>query len=890
MPTNPQDRDDNNPDESRGLLRPPVNKRVSNELAFHIEMRTRELVAKGIPESEARQRAVAAFGDFDGVSAQLESLERATDRSVRRTRYFSELQQDVRFAFRILRRRRAFSVVAIATLALGIGAATAIYSIVDGVLLKPLPFADPDRLVAVWITQPKLASDPIISWLAEATPMGNEDFQAIRQRTTTLRDIGLWTPSAAVITSTNGAERLPVTVASHEVLTALRERVAFGRGFQPGDDALNAPPVALVSHEAWETRYGADSAVLGRSVSVEGTAFRIVGVLPAGLRVDRTAEPTPYWLPALRDSGDIPARHNRNYRAIARLAPGATPRGAAQQTAQILRSINNDTTLRARVVELQVDETRKARQPLFLLLGAAGLLMLIACVNVAVLLLGEGSVRAKEFAARAALGAGSARLARQLLAESIVIAFAGAIVGSGVAWVMMRGLVSLAPDHLPGIDAVGLDVRVLAFTISCAVATGVLFGIVPAVTAARTRAASLMRTGTGQSARGLPGLQRTLIGVELALSMMLLVGASLLARSLDKLTTVDPGFNADGLTTATITLPWPRYRADNDIRTLGLELYRRISALPGVERVSLSSSAPFVGGASSSPVALEGHEYRGGDQPLHTQQRYVLPGYFELLGMHLIAGRLFQDGDRDGAEPVAIVSAAEVQRDFAGRSPLGLRVKQQGTWRRIVGVVADVKYHGLAIQDEATIYVPFQQNPNGAFYFVIRAPSGVAIEPAVKAILRDLEPNAVVRRVVAMNTAVAQSYASERYRTTLVSAFGVMAALLAAVGMYGVTARAAASRTREMGIRLALGGTSGGVMRLMLREAMTGVAVGLAAGIPAALLGGRIVAPYLFDVTPSDPVSFGGAAGLLAAVTIAATAGPARRAGTVQPASVLRGD
>jgi predicted permease len=793
------------------------------------------------------------------------------------------------FALRMIVRRRTFAAVSIGTLALGIGAATAIYSVVDTVLLRPLPFDAPDRIAAVWITQPSIAGDPVLSWLANATPMGPREYNALRQNAKSLREVAMWATRSLALTTDNGPERVEAIRVTSSLLPALRVRAALGRAFVPGEDALGGPHVALLSWEAWTTRYGADSSLVGRSITLNGAPWTIIGVLPPGLRIDRTTAAPHFWVPALQDSSDIPERRNRSYRALARLAPGATFAGASQEAAAIVRTVTADTALSARVEQWQQDQGRDARGPLLVLLAAVGLLLLIACVNVAILQLGEAAGRAREMTTRAALGAGSSRLVRQLLVESVTIAFAGAVLGTVVAWAMMRLLISAAPARLPGMDRVALDGRVLAFTVICATLTGLLFGLAPAIVAGRTGTASLVRLGAGQSGRGTRQLQRVLVASQLALSMVLLVEAALLSRSLRALTTVDPGFRAAGLTALNVALP-PRY-PDEQTATFAREAARRLAELPGVQRVSASQELPFLGGASSSPLQVEPVAGNAGPAPRQAQQRYVLPGYFETLGIRLLAGRAFTDADRAGSEPVAIVSEAEVRRDFGGQPAVGRRVKHQNIWMRVVGVAADVKYRGLAKEDEATVYIPFDQYVGGWPTFVVRGPvTAATLEPAFKAILRELEPRASLIQTVALPAMIEKSYAPERYRTVIVTVFGAMAALLSAVGLYGVSVRAAARRTREIGIRLALGGTAGRVVRLLVGDAMSGVAFGLGLGIPAALITGRLVRPYLYNVTPSDPLSFGLVALLLVIVTAGASFLPARRAGKANPATVLRSE
>ncbi len=870
---------------TRDVMPHSVDQRVQRELDFHIEMRTRELVDGGMTPADARREAVRRFGNLEEMSSMLTRIGGQTEGVARRARYLREVMYDVQAALRLLARRRGFTSLAIGTLALGIGAATAIYSVVDGVLLRPLPFSEPERIAAVWITQPSAAKDPTVARYATATPIGNDEYQRLKRDAPALKEVALYGAGAVTLTTQAGNERVESLVATSSLLPLLRARAVLGRAFTSSDDVLNGPDVAMLSWESWHARFGGDSAVLGRRVTLNERSYEIIGVLPPGVRVDRSARAPEFWLPALRDSGDLVERHNRNYRALARLAPNATYATATQEVARSLRSMG-DTTIGARVEMLQSDQASAARGPLLVLLGAAALLLLIACVNVAILQLGEASARAREMATRAAMGAGAARLVRQLLVESLALSLVGALFGTALAWLMIRGLVAIAPEPLPGMDTVALDARVLLFAMASALATGLVFGIVPAVIAGRSASGSIVRAGGGASGRDTRTVQRSLIAVQLGLSMVLLVEATLLTRSLRNLSAVDPGFRAAHLTAVRTALP--RRYGDDRLRLLTAGVLQQLAASPGVERVTASTHVPFVSGGNSSPIQLD----EVGDRPRRrsTQQRYVVPGFFETMGMRLIAGRFFTANDREGSDPVAVVSASEVARDFAGQSPLGRRVKHQGTWRRVVGVVADVKYRELGGQDESTIYVPFDQYQDAAPVFLVRGNVGRDIRSVVARIVHELEPRATVTTVTTLPDAIEKSYASERYRTVLVTAFGLMAALLSAIGLYGVSVRSARRRTREIGIRLAIGGTSAMVQRLLVSDAMKGVAIGLLIGTPAALLAGRVVAPYLFGIAPNDPFVFVAVGVLLLVVTAAASAIPAWGAARLNPAVVLRSD
>lgn len=874
-------------DIEREIVPRAVGDMVDAELAFHIEMHTRDLIARGLSPEAARERALAGLGDMGNMRAELTRIGRSSAGTARRMRFFSDVMQDAQFAWRMITRRRATTMLMIAVLAIGIGATTAIFSVVYGVLLRPLPFPEPNRLAAVWIGQPSLANDPVLSWLAEATPLGTREYHAIRNASPRITAMGLWNMGSANLVTDNGAEPVPVGVVTQSVFETLRVAPVIGRTFTMGEDALGGPNVGVLSWEAWRGRYGSDSAIVGRTVTMSGSAYTVVGVVPEGFRLDRTAEPPFIWTPALRDSSDMPEKRNRNYRAIARLANGANFDAAAQQATPALRDVVGDCTLTVRIAMWQQDQSKQASGPVLLLLAAAGLLMLIACVNVALLQLSEVSARRDEITVRVALGAGEGRLVRQLLGESLVLALIASALGAALAWAMLRGLLAIAPEQLPGLDAVHIDARVLGFALLMAIATGLAFGIVPAWLVSRSGPAGAVRAGTGHSARGAAFVQRSLLSAQIAMSMVLLVMSVLLGKSLERLTTVDPGFQPEALTAMRVTMPW-QYD-ESRVRDVVENARRRIAGLPGVRMVAVTSAPPFIGGLSSSPVTLD-PSVAGDRTPQHTTQQYVSTNYFEGIGVQVIAGRAFQSGDGVGGEQVAIVNQAMVRRDFGTVSPLGLRVRHQGEWRTIVGVVADVRANSLATDDGARIYVPFDQYPSTAPTFLVRGPAAALHAASLRPMLRELDTQMVLRSITPMPDAIAKSYGAQRYRTILFTTFGTLAALLAAVGLYGVSTRASARRVREIGIRMAVGGTSQSIVRLLVGDAMRGVVVGVVIGVPAALLTARALAEYLYEVSPADPLAYVGAGVLLAAATLAASAWPAWQAARRDPVRALRGE
>lgn len=879
--------------DDRPVIRRSIDDEVAEEFEFHLQMRTRELVAHGLDPAEARRQAEARFADLAGTMKECHTLADDRERQVRRTRYLDELGQDIRFALRTLSRRATFAAVAIGTMGLGIGAATAIYGVVDGVLLRPLPFAEPDRLVAVWVAERGRLADPVLARGWDRVVLGAEEYDGLRQHATRLREVSLFASSSALLTNGLVKERVPVLRVTSSLLPLLRVHPALGRGILPGEDVLNGPRIALLSWEQWQSRFGGDSTIIGRSIGLDERTYTVVGVLPRGLRLDRTVAPAAVWVPALQEPYDQADRHNRSYNGVARLASGAGTADAAQEAGTIFRGTGPSRFdgVGARITDWQADQTRDVRGSLLLLLGAVGLLLLIACVNVATLMLGETAKRQPELAARAALGAGTARLARQLLTESLVISALGAVLGCGLAWAGTRALVAFAPPQIARLGGVGLDWRMLAFAISCAVLTGIGFGLVPALTRMKPAHYATLRTGSGQTGRGTRIPERLLIACEVALSLILLVGCTLLGRSLDRLTAVDPGFAPEAMLVARIVSQDALHSDSGRAALFYAAGLRELAALPGVLAVSASAAAPFAGGTSSSPTRADSRPDDLNTPPVSTQQRTTLPGFFETMKIPLVAGRDFTAADREGAPLVVVLSESAARRDWPSQSAVGHRIFWQGQWRTVIGVVGDVKYARLSREDEPTLYAPYAQYAWEDLAFVIRTSAkGTELAAAVRQRLNQLDPAATALSVDPMTSLIERSYAEERYRTVLVSLFGIMASALAAVGMFGVISRAIARRTREVGIRLALGSPSAALVGLMLRDTLIGLGLGVLVGLPAAVLIARLLTPYLFGVTPSDPTAFLVALGLLAGATLAATLPPARRANRVDPALVLRAD
>jgi putative ABC transport system permease protein len=800
------------------------------------------------------------------------------------------LLTDLRFAMRTLRRRRTFFAVAVITLGLGIGAATSIFSVVDGVLFRPLPFSEPGKLVSVYQTYPEWRNEPILSATWDHIPFSVPEYRDWRAQQTSFSDVAIYSIISNLLEGRDGPEQVPIVQASASMLPVLRVRPVLGRAFLPGEDVPGGPAVALVSHETWLARYGGDSTVIGRLVKFETKSYEIVGVLPPGLSLRRATTPPPqFWIPT-QDSSDASTRGNHNFQALARLKTGVTFEQATLETTRIMDVANErKEPVGVRVTELQMEQTREVRKPLLVLLAAVALLLLIACVNVATLLVGEAASREHEMATRVALGAARIRLVRQLLTESLALAGFGALLGTVLAYGGTRVLVAMAPARIPGIADVRTDLRVLSVALAAAVVTGLLFGFAPALTLSRSGPGHLLRAGARESVRGRGRLQRVFVALQLALSVVLLVGAGLLSRSFSRLTAVDPGFVTAGLLAVRPALPRAVAR-DEAVRA---DYYRqsleRLAAAPGVVAVAGGTTTPFTGNSSTS-VEIEGLAATPDASTREAQQRVITPSYFATLGIPVRLGRVFTDADRAGAPNVVIVSEAMARRDWPNASAIGKRVKYRGDWRTVVGVVGDIKFRTLASDPEPTVYAPFTQVSQGLTFFVRTRDDAAAAAPAVRATLASVNRAVPVTTIDTMDDLMKRTFAEERYRTMLIVVFGVLAAVLAAVGMYGVTSRAVSRRTREVGIRTALGASPRSVSTLIVGQTLAGVALGVAAGIVAALSVGRLLAPFLYGISNKDPLTYAGILVLLATVSVVASWLPARRAGRVPPATVLRSD
>lgn len=874
---------------------------VRDELEFHFAMRVEELVRGGLPEAEARRRAGREFGDVDGVRRELEEIGRARLRRERRARGWESLGQDTRFAARALLGSPGFAGVAVLTLALGIGASTAMFSVLSGVLLRELPVRDQDRVAVLWTRAPARDSDHL--------PLPFRDLAALGERTRAFQGVAGVAYQGAHEQVLLDAGR-PLTVRATWVtggfFPLLGVAPVHGRTLLPSDDAPGAAPVVVVSHGLWRSYFGGDPAAVGRALDWNGKRFTVVGVMPRGFEYPARAEVWAPVLPAFPGTLEAEAHPAEVmvFDLVGRLRPGVTLRQAEEEAAAFLRSgdpqrppaLRGGKPVLTPLPELVAGD---ARATVWSAVAAVGLLLLIACVNVANLLLVRGSARTRELAVRSALGAGRGRLVRQLLTESGVLALLGGVLGTGLAFAAVRVLVALAPPELPRREMIQVDARVLGFALAATAAAALVSGLLPALLSARGDAGAWLRGG-GRGASAGPGaqaLRHALVVGQVSLAIVVVAGAGLLVRSLLALQGADMGFNEERLLVLETTLP-PGILPERAARVaLQEEMVARVGALPGVAGAAALPRPPFSGeGGWTAMYAGEGQTAEAQATNPWVNFEVVGPEYFRTLEIPLRRGRAFGGEDRDGAPPVAVVSEAVARHTWPGADPIGRRVKlgpqgAPGEWHTVVGVVGETRYRELA-EPQPSLYLPVRQfgGPVPMTLAVRTRADPAAVVPRIRDALRQAHPELLVVGGGSMRRLLAEPLARPRFGTLLLGGFAALTLLLAAVGLYGVMAATVRQRTREMGIRLALGARAEEVRGLVLRQGMRLALLGCVLGTIGALAGTRALRSMLFGIRPGDPATFAAVVGLILAVAALACWLPARRAGRVDAVSALRAE
>jgi putative ABC transport system permease protein len=811
---------------------------------------------------------------------------------MKRTEYLSELANDVRYGARQLRRAPGFAAVAILTLGLGIGATTAIFSVVRGVLLRPLPYPAAERLVVPRSVD--LASGN--RW--NVTYADYQDWRSAG----VFSHVALYQPTNVNLGGEGPPERIEGARVTEDFFATLGVTPTLGRTLRPDEFVIGSPRRAVISYGLWQRRFGGDPAIVGRPIRVTGVPVEVVGVMPRDMGFPSTAE---IWFPVKippEAAADYERRDNYVFSGIARLAPGQTIEQTRSRLATLAARIARELpATRANVsvtatplVAWMVGETMT--RALWVFFGAVFFVLLIACVNVANLLMSRAATRGRELAVRASIGASRARLVRQLLTESLVLALAGGALGFGLAWLGVRVLVALAPADLPRSAEIGIDPLVLLFAAGVSIAAAVVFGLLPALRGSREDAAAVLNESDRRTTTGVHGRHRRqlLVATELALSMVLLVGAGLLLRSFDRLRATDPGVRTDHLLTFSLSLQGERYASNAGTERAFRTLLDRLRALPGVERAAIASTLPVGGGGFYLGRAFlaEGRPEPPAGKDIVAQWVVASPDLFGTFDIPLLAGRTFTAQDDSASTPVMIVNREFVRKMFPDGNALGKRVRSwrdENVYREIVGVVEDVRYFSAGDSLRPLVYVPLPQCLWNSMVVAVRTSlPPESLTPGVRAVVKELDPDLAVDDVQTMEQALNDSMARSRFSAALLALFAALALVLAVVGTYGVLSYGVTQRRREIGIRMALGARPGMVLGMVLREAGGVVVVGLAAGLLGAFALTRLMRGLLYEVSAMDAATYTAVAALLAAAAIVASLVPARQAASVDPVSAIR--
>lgn len=862
--------------------RDAAERELNDELRYHMEELIAQHVANGVPLEEARLRAMRAM---DGVEQQKELC-----RDTRGTSRLEHLGQDLRFGARMLRKSPGFTLVAVAALALGIGANTALFSIVYGVLFRPLPYAEPDRVVMVFM---RFSGRGV----ARGT-MSMADFFDWRQHNQSFEEPALVGIAGQFDINDGGeAEQVRGGSVSSGFFSALRAEPLIGRTFATGEDRPGSQKLVVLTEGLWRRRYASDPNAVGKSITLNGEPHTIIGVLPGSFRFDRL--PTAQlWTNLILTP---PTRRGPFfYNGIARLKPGVTLAQAQAElsaiAAEIQRANPGYKQVAFPVVPVRDAVVDNVRTALFVLFGAVFFVLLISIANVANLSLSRAQVREREIALRSALGANRGRIVRQLLTESILLSAIGGAVGLAIAFGALRVLRSLNPGNLPRVGDIRLDPTVLAFTAGVSVLAGILFGLAPALQSSRRGLDAALKQGSRGTVTGRSRIHGALIVTETALSLVLLIGSGLLIRSLNRLQHNEAGFSADPASVifAPISLSGPRYQDPAAVRAFTERLNESMKRIPGMAAFGLSDSLPPNHGADNDTFVVQGQPWSPTTNP-SVDVATVDPGYFRMLGIPILRGRDFADSDTPTSTPVAIVSESWARRYFPDDNPIGHRIKQSGPdlnntpFMEIVGVVGDVKYEGLQQTSCMAYYMPLRQVPTTTMFMVAHPAIPVSeATAAMRRAVREIDPNVVVNATRTLEDAMSQSVAQPRFRTVLLGTFAGLALLLAAIGIYGVIAYSVAQRSNEIGVRMALGAGRSDVLKMVVNQGLKLVGGGLLIGIMASFGLTRVLRDLLFAVQPTDPITFAAMTGLLLTIALAACLQPAWRASKVDPVIALR--
>jgi putative ABC transport system permease protein len=805
----------------------------------------------------------------------------------------SSLWQDLRYGLRMLWKKPGFTVVAILALALGIGANTAIFSVIYTVLLSPLPFKNSERLVWIWETNPGAG--------IKTEPASLPNYTDWKTQGQSFESAAAFIKSSLTLTSDGEPERLPVTYTSANFFSVLGAEPALGRSFMEEENTTGKHRVVILSQSLWRRRFGANPGIIGQSITLNGVPFTVIGVLPGGFK-DPTPEqtrPAELWAPLAYDFERM-ARRSDFLNVVARLKQGVSPQAAQAEMNTITSRLaqqypDSNTGWSTIVMPLHERMVGDVRSALWLLMGVVGFLLLIACANVANLLLARSTARQQEIAIRRALGADRIRLIRQFLTESVLLSVTGGLLGSLVAMWGVDILVALSPGNIPRLDEVGLNWKVLAFTLFVSLLTGIVFGLLPALHATSPNLTETLKEGGRSSTEGIRGsrLRNSLVVAEIAISLVLLVGAGLMIRSFARLQAVDPGFRPERILTMDMLLPSSKYKETAQVSTFFDQFSSRLSGVPGVESVGAVSTLPLSGGGDIITFLVEGRPEQPPGQSEDAEYRVVTPGYFATMGVPIVRGEGFTERHNADAPAVMVINETFARRYFPGEDPVGKRLNigdpEKSPWRTIVGIVKDVRHEGLATEAYPQMYSPLAQTPRRAMTLVARTTGApLSLVPNVRQELTSLDKDQPLYNVRTMEQVLAQSIARQRFQMLLIAIFASVGLILASVGIYGVISYSVTQRTHEIGIRMALGAQARDVLKMVLGQGMILTLVGVGVGLGFALLLTRVMASLLYNVSATDPLTFVGVSALLSLVALLACLIPARRAMRVDPMEALR--
>jgi predicted permease len=866
----------------------PVDQEFEHELDTHLDMLTDENIRRGLAPEEARRAARVRLGGYTQLSE--------TNRELRGLPMLETFLQDTRFAFRMLRKNHGFTAVAVLTLALSIGANTAIFSVVYAVLLKPLPFTNPDQLFTAFQANTQQG-------IAE-TGCSYPNFEEWRAQNHAFSELAGVLAHQLTLTGRGEPSVVNTSVVTPEIFALLDVKPLVGRIFFPQDGKQGAPPVVLVSEDLWRGRFGADPKIIGTSIDLDKRPFTVIGIIAAAFRTPFFNTKQEVWIPLVQDpvfSTFMPNRGVHLLPVLVRLKAGVSVAQAqAEMDAISVRlaaefpAENKGWTVR--LVPLQKEIVGDVRTELLVLLGAVGLVLLIACANIANLLLSRGTSRSKEIAVRTALGAGRVRIIRQLLSETAVLGLLGGTVGIALAYWGVKALSSLLPSSLPLLNAIRVDYFVLGFALLLSAIAGVAFGLVPATFAAKADIQNTLREGprSGES-RNRRRARSFLAVAEISLAMVLLVTAGLLLRSFARLTSVSPGFDAQHIVKADISLPQFQYSTPQQWSAFSEELLARIQSDPGLQDSAVVVPRPITDGNVNLPFDIVGNPPSSAGASRTASYVSVSPGYFHVMAIPLLAGRVFNQHDISSAPRVSIISEAMARLYFPNQNPLGKlitfgfpRGSGEAT-REIIGIVGDVRDVSLGKNPGAMMYVPFAQAPLWGANLVVKSTlSTSSVAAAIRQEVEKIDKDIPVTDVAQMPELIDASVAQPRFRMFLLGLFAVMALVLAATGIFGVISYSVSRRTNEIGIRVALGASRNTILGMILREILIVTLAGLAVGLPCALAASHLVGHMLFNVSASDPATLAAVAFILAAAAVLAGYVPARRAMRVDPMAALR--